>query len=88
MEYSLFTYPNCPKCEALKNVLSEHDLQVIEYNLIQKDSKMKIRDFLKVIKRDEKGGIIIPTLVIQEEGEVVGVLNNREELGDWLKSRG
>jgi len=88
MEYLLFTYPNCQKCEALKKALSENNLQGAEYNLIQKESKMKIRDFLNVIKRDEKGGIIIPTLVLQESGEVLAVLNNREELGDWLRSKG
>jgi len=88
MEYLLFTYPNCQKCEDLKKALSENNLQATEFNLVQKQSKMKIRDFLNVIKRDEKGGIIIPTLVLQESGEVLAVLNNREELGDWLRSKG
>lgn len=88
MEYLLFTYPNCQKCEALKKALFEVKLRGAEYNLTQKESKMKIRDFLSIIKRDEKGGIIIPTLVLQEAGEVVAVLNNHEELGDWLRSRG
>jgi glutaredoxin len=88
MEYFLFTYPNCQKCEALKKMLSGTDLEGSEYDLTQKESKLKIRDFLKILKRDEKGGIILPTLVLQEAGEVAAVLNNQEELGDWLKSRG
>lgn len=87
MEYLLFTYPNCQKCEALKKALSESPFQGTEYNLIQKESKLRIRDFLYVIKRDEKGGIIIPTLVLQEEGEVAAVLNSQEELTNWLRSR-
>ncbi len=87
MEYLLFTYPNCQKCEALKKALSEANLQAAEYNLTQRESKLKIRDFLNVIKRDEKGGIIIPTLVLQEAGEVVDVLNDQEELRNWLRSR-
>jgi glutaredoxin len=87
MEYLLFTYPNCQKCEALKKALSETDLRGAEYNLIQKESKLRIRNFLSVIKRDKKGGIIVPTLVLQEAGKVVAVLNNQEELVDWLRSR-
>lgn len=87
MEYFLFTYPNCQKCEALKKALSETELEGAEYNLTQKGSKLRIREFLSTVKRDEKGGIIIPTLVLQSEGEVVAVLNNKEELGDWLRSR-
>lgn len=87
MEYLLFTYPNCEKCEAVKKVLAGTDLQGAEYNLSQKESKMKIREFLPILKRDEKGGIMLPTLVLREEGDVVALLNTQEELRNWLKSR-
>lgn len=87
MEYLFFTYPNCSRCEELKSYLKESDLQWQEFNLVQKESKQKIKEFLGIIKRDDKGAIIIPTLVLQNEGEVAVVLNSRKELGDWLKSR-
>lgn len=58
-----------------------------EYNLVQKESKLKIREFLGEIRRDDKGAIIIPTLVLQDEGDVQAVLNNRQELESWLKSK-
>lgn len=87
MEYFLFTYPNCEKCEAIKKVLAETDLEGAEYNLSQKESKLKIREFLQILKRDEKGGIILPTLVLQEAGKVIAILNTQEELRDWLKSK-
>lgn len=63
-------------------------LQGQEYNLTLKESKLKIREFLDSIKRDEKGAIIIPTMILEEEKKVVAVLNNSQELEDWLKSRG
>ncbi|UCE39748.1 MAG: hypothetical protein JSV17_09650 [Candidatus Aminicenantes bacterium] len=87
MEYFLFTYPNCEKCGAIKKILAEADLEGDEYNLSQKESKMKIREYLAILKRDEKGGIMLPTLVLQEAGEVKAILNTQEELRDWLKSR-
>ncbi|MBC8359517.1 MAG: hypothetical protein ISS41_12220 [Candidatus Aminicenantes bacterium] len=87
MNYLLFSYPNCPGCEELKKCLSETGFGGQEYNLVLKESKLKIRDFLSVIKRDDKGAIIIPTLALQEEREVVAVLNNRKELEDWLRSK-
>ena len=87
MEYFLFTYPNCKKCEAIKKVLAETELEGAEYNLSQKENKLKIREFLQILKRDEKGGIILPTLVLQEAGEVLAILNTQEELRDWLKSK-
>ena len=87
MEYVLFTYPNCSQCEALKKYLHEVRIEPEEYNLVAKESKLKIRDFLKVLKRDEKGGIVIPTLIIRDQDEVVAVLNNREEFEDWSQSR-
>jgi len=87
MEYFLFTYPNCSKCEMLKGYLKTISLQGQEYNLTLKESKLKIREFLDSIKRDEKGAIIIPTMILEEEKKVVAVLNNSQELEDWLKSR-
>jgi len=88
MEYLFFTYPNCQKCDALKDSLRTTDLRGQEYNLTQKESKLKIRDYLKVLKRDDKGGIIIPTLIVEEEGAVVSVLNDHEEFSQWLRSKG
>jgi len=87
VEYSLFTYPNCQECEALKRYLKTTSLEGHEYSLVLKESKLKIREFLDHIRRDGKGAIIIPTLVLQEEGRVVAVLNTRLELEDWLKSK-
>ena len=87
MDYLLFTYPNCSKCVELKNYLGETALEWDEYNLVQKESKLKIREFLGVLKRDDKGAIIIPTLVLQDERDVRAVLNNRQELESWLKSK-
>ena len=87
MDYLLFTYPNCSQCEAVKRYLVEAPLEGQEHNLVLKESKMMIRDYLGVLKRDDKGGIIIPTLIFREEGEVLAVLNSKQELEEWLKSR-
>ena len=67
--------------------MNEKNFEGKEYGLVLKESKLKIREFLDILKRDDKGAIIIPTLILQEKGEVVGVLNNHQELEDWLKSR-
>lgn len=87
MEYFLFTYPNCSKCEEIKKYLGGADLEGQECNLVLKESKLKIREFLGCLKRDDTGAIIIPTLVLQENEEVVTVLNNGKELEDWLRSK-
>lgn len=87
MEYFLFTYPNCEKCEAIKKVLAETELEGAEYNLSQKENKLKIREFLPILKRDEKGGIILPTLVLHEAEDDTAIINTQEELRDWLKSK-
>lgn len=87
MEYLLFTYPNCSQCQELKEFLGSAELEAREYNLVLKESKMKIRELLPHIRRDSKGAIIIPSLVLQEGSRVEAVLNSREELEDWLKSK-
>ena len=87
MDYLLFTYPNCQICEDLKKYLAETEFEGREYNLSLKESKLKIREYLDIIKRDDKGAIPIPTLLLQEEGRIAAVLNNRKELEEWLRSR-
>jgi glutaredoxin len=88
VQYLLFTYPNCPKCDALKAYLQGTPLEGEECSLTRKEGKLKIRDYLKALKRDDKGGILIPTLIVREAEEVLAILNDREELEDWLRSRG
>ena len=87
MEYLLFSYPNCRKCEQLKLFLQQSSLKGEELNLVHQEGKLKIRDYRQVLRRDDKGAVIIPTLILVEDGETRAVLNSQEELEDWLKSR-
>lgn len=88
MEYLLFTYPNCRKCEDIKAYLRSTSLPASEYKVEEKEGRLKIREFLKHIKRDDKGSIILPTLILHENGNVAAVMNTRQELEEWLQSRG
>jgi glutaredoxin len=88
MDYLLFTYPNCNKCEAMKKMLAETGTPYQEFGLTSPPGKAKIREFLNVIKRDDTGAIILPTLVAHTQGIVRAVLNSAEELEAWSKSRG
>lgn len=87
MDYLLFTYPNCGKCEDLKAFLAAEKLPAQVFKVEEKDGRLKIREFLSNVKRDDKGAIILPTLVLREEGAVSAVLNSRQELEEWLRSR-
>jgi len=87
MEYLLFSYPNCAKCESLKDSLNSRGIAYEELDLTRKESKLRIREFLQVLKRDESGGIILPTLIIKENEGVKAVLNSREEFEQWWPSK-
>ena len=87
MDFLLFTYPNCAKCEALKKSLAEAGTAYAEYSLTQAPGKAKIREFLNVIKRDDTGAIILPTLVAHTQGIVRAVINTAEEFEAWSRSR-
>jgi hypothetical protein len=87
MTYELFTYPSCQRCEELKAFLGGTDLRGEEFSLARKEGKLKIREYLTFIKRDEKGGMVLPILILKDEGGVKAVLASREELGEWLKSK-
>ncbi len=88
MDYLLFTYPNCQKCEDLKTFIRAEKLPAEVYPVEEKAGRLKIREFLGSVKRDDKGAIILPTLILREAGAVSAVLNSRRELEDWLRSRG
>ncbi len=92
MDYLLFSYPNCDKCEAMKDYLKTAaeagaPLRGDELSLVQKEGKLRVREFLGQIKRDETGAIVLPILVLREEGRLLGVFNDRAELDGWLRSR-
>ena len=92
MDYLLFTYPNCDKCDAFKSYLKGTSsegtpLQGEELSLVEKAGKMRIREYLGRIKRDEKGAIILPVFVLREEGRVSGIFTDHAEFDRWLKSR-
>lgn len=87
MDYLLFTYPNCDKCETFKAYLENTSLQGREYNLVEKESKLCIREFLSRVKRDERGGMILPIFVLREDGQTLEVFNDHLELDNWLKSK-
>jgi len=87
MDYLLFTYPNCLKCEALKKKLVEAGTAYTEYGLTQTQGKAKIREFINVIKRDETGAIKLPTLIAHTQGIVRAVINTAEEFEAWSRSK-
>jgi glutaredoxin len=87
MDYLLFTYPDCQKCEETKAYLKTTSLVGQEFSLVQKEGKLKIREFLSLIKRDDKGGIPLPTLVLLEADRPTAVVNSAQELDQWLKSK-
>ncbi|MBM3293735.1 MAG: glutaredoxin [Candidatus Aminicenantes bacterium] len=88
MDYLLFTYPNCRKCEDLKAYLRDQGVPAEVFDVVEKDGRTRIRAFLPHVRRDEKGSIILPTLLCREDGRVAAVHNDREEFAAWLRSRG
>jgi hypothetical protein len=87
MEYQLFTYPNCDKCEGFKAYLRQSGLNGVEYSLTQKESKIRVREYLDHIRRDEHGAMMLPIFVLREQERVLGVFNTPLEVEAWLRSR-
>ena len=65
----------------------EKRIDYAEYSLVQPPGKAKIREFIRYVKRDEKGAIILPILLLNDQGIVRAVINSGEELDQWLKSK-
>jgi len=87
MDFLLFTYPYCSKCEDMKAALREAAITAETQDVAEKEGRIRIRTFLPRIKRDAQGAIILPTLVCRDGDRVEAVLNTREELAAWLQSR-
>jgi glutaredoxin len=87
MEFVVFSLPNCPKCDRLKELIKTRGIKASEFDVSTKEGKNKIRDYIKLLRRDSSGSILIPTLIIEENGQATAVLNSAEELDLWLKSR-
>lgn len=87
MDYILFTYPSCPKCESMKKALSEGGVEYTELSLTQTAGKAKVREFLPHVRRDASGGIILPLLIAHTQGIVRSVMNTAEEYETWSRSK-
>lgn len=87
MDYLIFTLPGCAKCDKIKDLLKVRGLQALEYDVSTKEGRNKIREYIKMLRRDSSGSVIIPTLIIEDNGQATAVLNSAEELDLWLKSR-
>ncbi|MCI4445863.1 MAG: glutaredoxin [Candidatus Aminicenantes bacterium] len=87
MEFFVFTLPGCSKCDRLKELMKVKGIEAREFDVSTKEGRLKIRDYIKLLRRDSSGSVIIPTLIIQENGLATAVLNSAEELELWLKSR-
>ncbi len=87
MDFLLFTYPNCSKCEDMKAALREAAITAETQDVAETEGRIRIRTFRPRIKRDAQGAIILPTLVCRDGDRVEAVLNTREELAAWLQSR-
>lgn len=87
MEYLLFTLPGCSKCDRVKELLKVKGIMAAEYDVSTRDGRDKIRQYIKLLRRDSSGSVIIPTLIIEDNGQATAVLNSAEELDLWLKSR-
>ncbi len=85
--YELFTYPSCQKCEEVKAFLKTTPLEGRELDLSLKDGKQRIREYISLIRRDDKGGMVLPVLVLKDEDGVQAVLHSREEVEAWLRSK-
>jgi hypothetical protein len=88
LTYELFTYPACGKCEDLKAFLKTTGLEGAEFSLARREGKLKIREHLSLVRRDDQGGMILPILVLRDASGARTVLQSREEAEAWLKSRG
>jgi len=87
MDYLIFTLPGCARCDKIRDLLKARGLRAVEYDVSTKEGRNKIREYVKMLRRDSSGSVIIPTLIIEDNGQATAVLNSAEELDLWLKSR-
>ncbi len=87
MNYLLFTMPGCSKCDKIKDLLKAKGIKASEFDVSTKAGREKIKEYAKMLRRDSSGSVIIPTLIIENNGLATAVLTSAEELDLWLKSR-
>jgi glutaredoxin len=78
MEYILYSYPNCPKCENVKKYLKEKGIKYEEINAGRGEGREKFRKFYYKnkdrIQREKEGGVSLPIFI--NEGKIIQGLEN------------
>jgi glutaredoxin len=73
MTYTLFTFPNCGKCNEVKKYLKEKEIKYEEVNAGLGEGGKKFREFYsknkEQIKRDGQGSIPLP--IFEYDGKIL-----------------
>jgi glutaredoxin len=73
MEYTLYGFPNCPKCDKVKEYLKERGIKYQEVNAGTGEGLAKFREFYyknkDKIQREKEGGVSLPVFV--NNGEII-----------------
>jgi glutaredoxin len=73
MLYTLYSFPNCSKCEKVKGYLKEKEIKYQEINAGLGEGRINFRDFYfknkDKIEREKDGAVSLPILL--KEGEII-----------------
>ena len=82
MKFKIFTFPNCEKCEEVKECLKNEETEVIDLKTPE-----GLKHFLEyynknrdAIKRDNNGQVLLPVVIIFDDEDIVGITQSVEEL--------
>lgn len=67
MSYKIYTFPNCDKCQNVKKILEEKNIEYQEVNAGLGNGRVDFLEFYKqkkdFIERDNNGQIVLPIVV-------------------------
>ncbi|MBU2639378.1 MAG: hypothetical protein KKG75_01580 [Nanoarchaeota archaeon] len=84
MRYELFTYPHCGKCDEIRTLLSEAEIEGQEYDLSSREGTTEIKGVYPKIRdrvQRDANGIKTPLIILKDnEGKIIGVVQDKEGL--------
>ena len=88
--YKLFTFPNCAKCEEVKEFLKEQPFSGAIIDLKSEEGNKQFREYYSIksikenIKRDDAGALKLPIVMLMNGNNVISTVQGVEETKSLL----
>ena len=92
VQCEIYTFPHCEKCDKVKKLLKEHNIEFIPYNLKDKMGIDHFREYIlsvtilkDLLVRNKDGTLNLPIVLFWDNGETIALTQGVDDTKKYLE---